>query len=118
MRVLLVDDEIELTVMTARFLNARGYSQVETAHSPETAISNIESNKPDVVFLDINLNAPMSGMDVLRRVRKTSPQTRVCMLSAFKDEYEAEAMKLGAVGFLKKPALINDLLTVLSLSEQ
>lgn len=112
MRILLVDDEVELSGMLARFLKARGYAQVDTVSAPEAAVAYIEEHKPDFVFLDINLNAAMSGIDVLRRVRETTPETLVCMASAYRDEHETSSLALGAMWFLKKPATVDDLLAV------
>ena len=112
MRILLVDDEIELVGMLARFLRAQGFTHVETEKDPEAAIRHIETHKPDFVFLDINLNAVMNGIDVLRRVHETTPETMVCMASAYRDEYEQASLELGAMWFLKKPAMVEDLLAV------
>ena len=111
-RILLVDDEVELVKMLARFLKAGGFEQVDILHTPEAAVEHIEKNRPDFVFLDINLNASMTGLDVLRRVRQTSPETMVCMSSAYREDYEEASLALGAGWFLKKPATIDDLLSI------
>ncbi len=112
MRILLVDDEVELSGLLARFLKAEGFADVDTVDGPEAAVRHIETHKPDFVFLDINLNAAMNGMDVLRRVHATTPETMVCMASAYREEYEQSSLEQGAMWFLKKPATVDDLLAV------
>lgn len=98
--------------MMARFLKAEGYDHVDALSTPDAAVQYIEAQKPDFVFLDINLNAPMTGMDILKRVRETTPETLVCMASAYRDEHERSSLALGAMWFLKKPTTVDDLLAV------
>jgi DNA-binding response OmpR family regulator len=112
MRILLVDDEIELSSMISRILQRSGFSDVTSVSTPEEAIEYIEKNKPDLAFLDINLNAGMTGLDVLRRVRQTAPEVQVCMSSAYREEHEQESLSVGAKWFLKKPASIQDFIAV------
>lgn len=59
---------------------------------------------PDVVLLDVGMPGPC-GFELARRVRKARPQTQVAFLTAYDDEeYLAESMRVGAVGYILKDA--------------
>lgn len=61
-----------------------------------------EKFKPDVLFLDLNLPR-LHGLEVLRRVRGSTPRTKVIILSMHNDEpYVIEALRAGASAFLLK----------------
>ena len=118
MQILLVDDEVELVHMLARFLKVSGLSNVNAVYTPEAALEFVEQYKPDMVVLDINLNSVMTGIDVLKRIREISPETQVCMSSAYREEHEAASLALGARWFLKKPARIQDFLSIIRSVQQ
>ncbi len=118
MKILIVDDEDELSRMLKRYLKTKGFSDVITINTPEAAIQYIELNKPDFVFLDINLNTKLNGIDVLKQVHRTTPETLICMVSAYRDEHEQQSLSEGAKWFLRKPTTLDDLLAILKSAGQ
>jgi DNA-binding NarL/FixJ family response regulator len=61
-----------------------------------------EKFKPDVLFLDLNMPR-LHGLEVLKRVRVSSPRTKVVILSMHNDEpYVIEALRAGAAAYLLK----------------
>jgi len=67
----------------------------------------VERLKPDVLILDVMLPG-MNGLEVARRVRSVSPETRVVMLSMYSSEaYVLEALRNGAMGYVLKSASAN-----------
>lgn len=102
-KVLLVDDEVALTNTLAQRLQMRNL-KVGTAYDGAEALAKLDSEKPDVVVLDLRMPG-MHGMDVLREIKKACPEVQVIVLTGHgTDKDEEEAQKLGGFDFLKKPA--------------
>jgi FixJ family two-component response regulator len=102
-RVLVIDDEENIRQMTRLTLEAAGYQVGEAASGMECFA--ILGGDPawDVVLLDQKMPVLM-GTDVLRRLKVLIPQARVIIMTAFASvELAVEAMKLGAVDFVRKP---------------
>ena len=110
--VLVIDDEA-LTLRTiGRGLATEGF-EVFTAESGEEGLKIFESEKPDLVLLDIVLPG-MDGVEVLRQIKSASAASIVVMMSAYHMVDRAvEAMKLGAHDYLIKPFHLADLTATL-----
>ncbi|MFN8473534.1 MAG: response regulator transcription factor [Anaerolineae bacterium] len=101
MRVLVVDDDIQLASLIAFTLRREGF-QVFQAHDGLTALDAWASEQPDIVILDINLPG-MSGDMVLQRIRSASA-TPVIMLTVRGDEDAVVyGLSLGADDYIAKP---------------
>lgn len=73
----------------------------------------VEKLTPAILVLDLQLPG-LSGMDVLRRVSRRSPQTRVVVLSMFTTEaHVVAALKHGASAYVAKDACADDLVTAI-----
>lgn len=106
--VLLVDDEVALANTLAQRLQMRNLT-VGTAYDGAEALAKLRIDKPDVIVLDLSMPG-MHGMDVLREIKKASPDIQVIILTGHgTDKDEEEAKKLGGFDFLKKPADIETL---------
>lgn len=103
-RVLIVDDDPAVVDMLGTVLrDARESYAVETATSGTHALATIFWQHPDLVLLDIML-PDMSGIEVLKRIRKTDSNIPVIMISGNASEASlAEALKLGAFAYIPKP---------------
>ncbi len=102
-KILIVDDEPEVLFVLARSLNNEEY-EVHTAHNGTEAIEKLGQNSYHVVLLDLNMH-PVSGMDVLKDLRKSNQETVVIIFTAFSTVDSAiEALRLGAFDYLIKPA--------------
>jgi len=100
--ILVVDDDASLRRVTELQLQEAGYA-VLTAPSGETALRLVEEEAPALVITDFKMPG-MSGLDLLKAVRKSSPQTCVLMITAFGTVQSAvEAMKAGAYDYISKP---------------
>jgi DNA-binding NtrC family response regulator len=101
-RILVVDDDEDILVLLRQRLEHLGYA-VTIATSGAQAIEQLETAPPSLMLLDLRLPR-MSGLEVLRRVKQTSPETPVIVMTAFATvEKAVEAMKEGARDFLTKP---------------
>jgi len=111
-KVLVVEDEVEVCDALKTFLSLKKY-EVETALDGATALKKIENFKPHIVLLDIKMPG-MSGIDVLKEIRKINPEIGIIMVTAIVDKKTANrAMQLGAHDYIKKPINLTRLETVL-----
>ena len=108
-RVLLVDDETEFAEILAERMEARGL-QVETADSGEAAVRLVEKKPFDAILLDLAMPG-MDGIETLKRLRKLNPDLQIILLTGHATvDKGVEAMKLGAIDFVEKPADIDKLM--------
>lgn len=100
--VLIVDDEQTTLDAMSEALKRVGY-QVVVATSGFEALALAQSNKLDIVLVDLKL-PDLSGMEVLRRIKGANPQIEVIMITGYGTiEGAVEAMQTGAADFLAKP---------------
>ena len=101
--ILVVDDDDVLRNRLEKSLTKRGWV-VFTADGHEQAIEQATTNQPSRAVLDLKMPG-RSGLEVLRQVRAASPETRCVILTGYGSITNAvEAVKLGAVGYITKPA--------------
>jgi len=103
-RVMVVDDHPMWRDAVARDLAEAGYEVAATASDGAQALRVLGAARPDVVVLDLQL-PDMSGVEVTRALRATSPSVRVLVLSASGEQQDVlDAVKAGAAGYLVKSA--------------
>jgi two-component system phosphate regulon response regulator PhoB len=103
-RILVVDDEPDITALVAYHLARAGY-RVSTANSGQDALKAAREERPDVVVLDLMLPG-VSGYEVLRELRKRedTAEVGVILLTARREEADRiKGLSLGADDYLTKP---------------
>ena len=101
-RILIVDDEKNLLEVLSIMLAQEGYN-VTTSTGGKEVFEILENNEFDMVITDIKMPI-ISGLDVLRFVKESSPDTVVIMITAFAShETAVETMKAGAYDYITKP---------------
>ena len=108
MKLLIVEDERELSDSIVSFLCREDYL-CEQAFSFAEATMKVELYGYDCILLDLMLPGG-NGLDVLRKIKSTSPQTGVIIVSA-KDslDYKVAGLKIGADDYLAKPFALRQL---------
>ena len=107
-RLLLVDDEEEFLEIFAMRLGARGLD-VETATSGEMALEKAKEATFDVAVVDLSMPG-IDGVETLERLRKIDPELPVILLTGHVTTGRGkEAVELGAVDFVSKPANFKEL---------
>jgi DNA-binding NtrC family response regulator len=107
-RVLLVDDEEEFVNALSDRLEARGL-KVDTAADGAIALAKAKKKTFDAILLDMSMPG-MDGIETLRALLHINPDLQVILLTGRATLRQAvEAMKLGALDFLEKPADIKTL---------
>ena len=108
MKVLVVDDELQIRKLLRTGLGAYGY-QVITAANGQEALVDTAQQSPDVIILDVSLGKPPDGLEVCRSLREWS-KTPIIMLSVRGDEKtKVIALDAGADDYLTKPFGIEEL---------
>ncbi|MBL8038127.1 MAG: sigma-54-dependent Fis family transcriptional regulator, partial [Nitrospira sp.] len=116
-QLLLVEDEASVREAFALRLSDHGY-MVQTASSGEEALGLLRTAEPDILVLDLVM-PNLTGLDVLARVKQTSPNLLVILVTARGTVKDAvEATKLGAFDFVAKSIDMEDLLHALSRATQ
>lgn len=113
MRMILADDETIITEGIQRLIdwNKLGIEVVGVYEDGKSAFEGIIQLKPDLALLDIAM-PEMSGIDILRECNLMGVKTRIIFISGFQDfEYAKNAVKYGAVDYLLKPVIREELLT-------
>lgn len=100
--ILVVDDERSIRITVKAFLENEGH-RVQTAEDAHSALALLQNGSIDVVLTDIIL-PKLSGVDLLRRIRESSPHVQVIMMTGEPTlETASESLRLGAVDYLQKP---------------
>ncbi len=112
LRVLIVDDDQDHAESVADILEMRGYA-VELAASGEEGIARFRESDFHIVLMDVKLPG-MNGVETFAEFRRIRPGVRVLMMTGFSVEaLVAEAVGKGALGVLRKPFAVSELLETL-----
>lgn len=107
-KVLLIDDEVEFLDTLSERMEIRGMN-VNTAATAEAAVTALDSSDYDAIVLDLQM-PDMNGIEMLKVIKKSRPEAQVILLSGHATlDAGVQAMKLGAMDFMEKPADIESL---------
>ena len=110
-KILLVDDDPDITTSFSLSLEDTGLFEVETYNDSVKALSNFKANSYDFVLLDIKM-PNMSGFELYDKIRKLDGGVKVCFISAFdpnSDELRDQFLSLKIECFIPKPIQIKEL---------
>ena len=112
-KVLLVDDEREFVQTLSERLLMRDMGSA-VAYDGESALKLVKDDEPEVMILDLKMPG-IDGIEVLRRVKQTSPEIEVIILTGHGSEADRKVcMDLGAFAYLQKPVDIGVLTKTLN----
>lgn len=110
MKILVVDDEVEVGDFLCGFLQRLGL-EAQKAICGEEALKMFNLVKPDWVFLDLKM-PDIDGFEVLRRMKEIDSGIQALMITGMNDELsESEAYALGVRDYLIKPIDLDELRT-------
>lgn len=113
--VLIVDD-IPVNIILLKTMLARTNVKILTAVNGQEALDTVRQLRPQVVLLDIQMPI-LNGLEVLKEI-KADPNLKdiaVIMVSAYTSSEDIEqSMNLGASGFIKKPVIMDILLSTVT----
>ncbi len=107
-RVLVVDDEPQITRVLRTVLSSQGY-QVRTAAEGEAALSNFAEFRPELVITDLYM-PHMDGVELCKRIRAMSTVPIIVLSVKGEERTKVEALDSGADDYVTKPFGIDELL--------
>ncbi len=111
--ILIIDDDPGLRKTLSDILKIKGYASIAVDRG-KIALEVIEAEQPPVVALiDLKLE-DMSGLELMRKIKASSPDTECILLTGHASQSSAiEAVNLGAYGYMQKPYAIDQLLVMI-----
>ena len=101
-KIIVLDDDNEILKLISKYFDKENY-EARYFNSELRALEEIKVNPPDILLLDIHLPT-ISGIEILKNIRKDYSAMQVIMCTGYADIREAvEIMKLGAFDYLMKP---------------
>src|SRR6266849_6385881 len=102
--ILIVDDEADIRDLVAGILEDEGFT-TRTARDSDSALAEIASRRPHLVFLDIWLQgSKLDGLQLLEQIKKDHAEVPIVMISGHGNiETAVAAIKRGAYDFIEKP---------------
>lgn len=108
LRILVVDDEATVLESFKMILKIKDFD-VDAFSDGPSALENFESGKYDVAFIDMKL-PKMDGLQILRTLKEKDPALEVIIVTAYaSDSSHAEAINMGALEYLRKPFLMEEI---------
>jgi len=101
MKVLLVEDDLDLREITMYALRRAGFNVVTASDGPH-ALTQIEAEHPEIVLLDVNLPT-VDGFEVCRRIRQGYDIPIIMLTARTGDEDVIRGFHLGADDYVGKP---------------
>jgi DNA-binding response OmpR family regulator len=105
-KILVVDDDAEITKLLENYLTGEGY-EVVVASSGASALTATSSAEPDLVLLDIVLGAE-DGRDVLRELRLISDVPTIFLTGRGLESERIAGLKMGADDYIVKPFALGE----------
>ncbi|WP_077329218.1 response regulator transcription factor [Virgibacillus siamensis] len=107
--IVIIEDDESIARIIQLELEYEGFA-VDVAHSGRKGLELVQSNRTDLVILDVMI-PELNGMEVLRRIRAVDEQIIVIMLTARDTVYDkVNGLDLGANDYMTKPFEIEELL--------
>ena len=106
--ILIIDDDFPICKSISRIMEKKGYIPY-IASTLKEGLEFIKSKLFDVIFLDVKL-PDGDGLDYIKEIRETSPNTEVVIITGYEIENGPKvAFAHGAYDYIVKPFFINDI---------
>lgn len=114
----LVDDHLIMREGLRALMQARGHTVVGESADPTEALAEVQRLKPDVLLLDLNLGS-RSGFELLADLQRRQVATRCVVLTmSAQPRHVAEALRMGALGYVLKGSAGNELACAIEAATQ
>ena len=108
--ILIADDHAVVRAGLRQFLEDGRIGEVAEAATGQQAMDLLRAKRFDLLILDINMPG-RGGLDILKNVRASFPETRVLIVSGFPErQYAVNVLKAGASGYLSKESAPEELI--------
>ena len=110
-KILVAEDDVMMVSLLNTLLKMEGY-EVVTLRPDANVLEAVRSEQPDVILLDVHLTH-QSGLEILDDLRKSPDANDVKVVMSSGANVKDECIRRGANGFLSKPYMPDDLITIL-----
>jgi two-component system, OmpR family, response regulator ChvI len=114
-RILLVDDERDITIAFRMGLESNGFI-VDAFNDPQGALSNFKAGLYDLLLIDIKM-PKMNGFELYQEIEKIDNRVKVCFITAFEVYYKSLRELFPTMNvdcFIKKPITTDELVERIS----
>jgi DNA-binding NtrC family response regulator len=115
-RILIIDDESDITLAFRKALRDKGFEQVDTVNEALLALKNFKAGSYDLLIIDIVM-PEIDGFELYEGIRKIDNKVKVCFITAFEVNYQAlravfpAATTTDDIGcFIRKPVDVDNLI--------
>jgi len=116
-RILIVDDEPLITIFLRRIVEEMGHTVLGICYDSKSALETIMNEKPDIVFMDINIKGPLDGISVVRKI--LNQDLSIIYISGYSDQdILDDALSTNPTNYLIKPIKEEDVKIAITLVKQ
>jgi DNA-binding NtrC family response regulator len=87
-KILIIDDEPDITLLFRKAVMNDGFEDVETANHPRLALKNFKEGSYDLLIIDVVMSQ-MDGFSLYKEMKKIDNKVKVCFITAFGINYQA-----------------------------
>ena len=102
-KILIVEDDIILSMLNKRIVELLGHKVIKAVKSGEEAITFALNNEIDIILMDIRLKGEIDGIDALIEINKTKDIPAIYVTGNSDDETKSRAEKTNMLAFCVKP---------------
>ncbi|SHG21261.1 Response regulator receiver domain-containing protein [Fodinibius roseus] len=110
-KVLIVEDDMIISMVLERMINKMGFDTVEKAVTGKKAISLAQEHEPDIILMDIQLKDDIDGITAMQKIRESSDVPVIYITGNSDQYYKERARETNYIDYLIKPIEMDDLKT-------
>jgi two-component system, response regulator PdtaR len=107
--ILIVEDEAITAILYSRVLTQIGYQVCKPAATGEEAIHSAETERPDIILMDINLIGDLDGVQAAEKIRENNSVPIIFITGYSNDDIYQRALRLDPAAYLTKPLTMETL---------
>jgi DNA-binding response OmpR family regulator len=112
-KVTLIEDDPNMISLLSTLFKMEGFAVgVPSSHQMQCMLNTILLDRPDIVFVDVNLSKE-SGLDLVQFIRQEPELLGTCIVMTSGLNLKEESIRVGADGFIQKPFMPDDLLKLI-----
>lgn len=116
-KFLIVEDDMIISLVTKRQIEALGHQVVKSVRSGPDAISAAKTHDPDIILMDIRIVGTMDGIEVMEEIMKFSKAKAIYISGNSEPATKLRAEKTNMLAFCTKPVSMEDLKLVIEENE-
>lgn len=118
MHVIIVEDEAITVLFLKKTIENLGHNVVSVFDEGEALLTYLKINEVDVIFMDIQINGKLDGIQVANLIHSKYPEINFVFLTSFKDSQTIEdASSVNPIGYLIKPVTKRELEAILMVAK-